>query len=243
MILQIIRVESIMWKLVIGALTLLGMFVGQASAATQTFGSGSAVFSVDRSTNLDNMTSLSFEENGIAISRDTSTQLICQTGTICNTHAGFLGLSGNFVYTGSAGNFISVATADNAKMVGIEFNIGTGHNPLDAHRGFWQTLNNGIVADSGLFDMGTLPQVLGLFDLNGFDEVRFAVALSDFVPLDISSFSQITEIAEASALDNISLQLASDDSPTLVPVPAALPLLATALVGFGLLRLRRPNTA
>ena len=146
-----------------------------SAAVVQTFGSGSSVKTVTNSANFAGNTALAnnYVENGLVFSF---------TGSANNSGCGYAGINcyddpselsssfeGNYMSTSGEGAYLKVARADGADIQGIEFAAGSGYLNLN---GFWRTFNNGVQTGMGNFSRGD-GTVLGLFDIAGFDEVRY----------------------------------------------------------------------
>ena len=146
-----------------------------SAAVVQTFGTGSSVKTVTNSASFAGNTALSnnYVENGL---------LFSFTGSAANNNCGYAGIDcyddpselsssfeGNYMATAGMGAYLSVARADGADIQGIEFAAGSSYANL---HGFWRTFNNGVQTGMGNFSRGD-GTVLGLFDIAGFDEVRY----------------------------------------------------------------------
>ena len=196
--------------------------VAPAYAVSVTFGSGSAVSSVDRSATFDAIASGfnldGYTEDGLLISVPDfafSGFDPFNEGNIRNS--GF--------HYGSGGNtsFVTIAALDNSRIFGIEFLLGHGQGSTNANVA-WEALRGGSVVGSGNF---ATPRgsVVGFFDVVGFDELRVGANGSSYTAL--GQFQSI-------ALDDLVADLTRSSSE--VPLPGAvIPMLS----GLGILAARR----
>jgi hypothetical protein len=192
---------------------------GQLIAATvQTFGSGSAVSSVDRAATFDslNATNVVHLENytegalQIITSADSWAADLSMSAKLDPFH-GANGADRGF-YAISAGNtdWVTIQTTNQALMYGVEFMYGNdwttgdiyGQYPWGNANGFvdWQTLINGTVVSSGQIGpnpMLSLGTVLGFYDLAGFDQLQVRCRIANSSPTNL----------QAIALDNLQVML------------------------------------
>jgi hypothetical protein len=153
------------------------------AAPIVTFGSGTAANLGDNRVSFDANTGLlnHWSEAGLTVS---------YTGSDDNNGCGYegfwcydfpsdlgAGFSGNFMATAGSNAYISIRRSSGTDFLGVEFAVGSlavnpYFPPVSNVFGFWRTLNNGLVTGSGNFSQPS-GTVLGLRDLNGFDEVRF----------------------------------------------------------------------
>lgn len=160
------------YMLAIGAATAA---IGTQAAVIQSFGAGSAVKTVTNSAHFDANTTLAnnYAEGGL---------LFAYVGSANNNGCGYAGVNcyddpselsssfaGNYMATAGTNAYLSVKKTDGSDFYKIEFAAGTGYLNLN---GFWRTLNDGVQTGQGNFSAGD-GTVLGLADVNGFDEVRY----------------------------------------------------------------------
>lgn len=195
----------------------------QASAAViATFGQGSAVWNTAYSARFDGNTTLSnqYREGGL---------LFSYTGSGNNNGCGYAGIDcyddpselspafdGNYMATAGSNAYISIRRGDGLDFHSVEFAAGSGYLNLN---GYWKTFNNGLQTGSGNF---TKPDgaILGLADVNGFDEVRYYAFAS----------ANRTSGFSAAAIDDVRVGL---------PEPGSIVLLISGLLGLGCMRRRR----
>lgn len=161
-------------KFVVGVSAAAAMMTASA-AVVQTFGSGSSVKTVTNTATFTGNTALAnnYVENGL---------LFSFTGSANNNNCGYAGFDcyddpselsssfeGNYMATAGNNAYLSVRKADGSDIQGIEFSAGSSYANL---HGFWRTFNNSVQTGMGNFSSGD-GTVLGLFDIAGFDEVRY----------------------------------------------------------------------
>lgn len=189
--------------------------MGAPAAVIQSFGAGSAVRTVTNSAHFDANTTLAnnYAEGGL---------LFAYFGSANNSGCGYAGVNcyddpselsssfaGNYMSTNGNNAYLSVKKNDGSDFYRIEFAAGSGYLNLN---GFWRTLNNGVQTGQGNFSAGD-GTVLGLADMNGFDEVRYFA---------FSTASKQTGFS-APAFDEVSVG---------VPEPGSLALFGLALIGI-----------
>jgi len=206
-------------------LTLIALCAAGPAYAAPIFstGSGSAVFTVDRSATFDSLTS-----DGINLAAYTEglLQISVPDTTFVNFNPFLNGTTTGFHY-GSGGNndFVTIRGTDDAVLTAVEFQYGSGFTLTDPTRVFlWQTLLNGVVT-GGAAQLVTRPVVVGIRDaVQGFDELRVA----DFLASSQPGFGGL----QAIALDNVVVELPRPIDPV-APEPTSLALMT--LGGLGLL--------
>jgi hypothetical protein len=128
--------------------------------------------------------------------------------------------AGNYMATSGTNAYISVRKTDGGDFYRIEFAAGSGYLALN---GYWVTYDDGLRTGSGNFS-ASRGAVLGLGDVDGFDEVRY-FAFS--TPNRQAGYS-------APALDEVRVGL---------PEPASPALCAAALLGMAAVRRRKRKYA
>jgi hypothetical protein len=195
-------------------------YVG-ATLITFTTGSGSAVTTIDRSAEFEQLSHDSsfdlsnYTEDGLSITvNDVSFSNFDPFGT---------GVLGEFYY-GSEGNFsyVTIKTVDGTKLSAVEFKVGNAwpdHNSL-----VWQGWNDSSVEDSGLAAV-IIGSVIGWTSSAGFDELRVGLGAN------YKSFGQW----QAIVIDDLKVQTLA------VPEPSTNALLLVGLAIFS--RARRKKHA
>lgn len=197
-----------------------GVMTAASAGVIQSFGVGSAVKQVTNSAHFDANTSVAnnYAEDGL---------LFRYFGSANNNGCGYAGFNcyddpselssafeGNYMATAGTNAYVSVRKGDGSDFYMLEFAAGSGYSNL---HGFWRTFNDGVQTAQGNFSKAR-GAVLGLMDMNGFDEVRyFAFSTAN----KQSGFS-------AAAFDEVRVG---------VPEPGVLALFGLAL--FALVGLRR----
>lgn len=194
-----------------------------AYAITQTFGSGSAVTTIQGTADFESVNALfdnPYVEGGMSFTRTNLTfdNNSCGFAGCSNSFPGF---SGNYMYgVGTDGYFEMAATGGNS-FIGLEFQTGTGFGTSSVNV-LWSAFLNNVLVGSGN-TISTQGGVIGFSDVDGFDVLRYT---------DTAGFG-------APAFDSVRAQF----TPSAVPVPAALPLMASALGIFGIARRRNKSKA
>lgn len=192
---------------------LAAMTAPVAAAVVQSTGAGSAVSQVDAAADFENAASLggSFVEGGMSFSRvDVSNNNNGCGYAGCSSY--FPSFSGNYFY-GFGDGHLSIGAAADETFEGLEFNFGWNTN----HRITWQAMLDGSIVDTGSANNisgGTILSFSGLFDTLLFTSNHI------FTP-------QLDGFYNTPAVDQVRAQYL----PSVVPVPASLPLLLTALLG------------
>ena len=220
------------------AITVTGADVKKNADFKQTFGSGSAVKknadfqgSADFES-IDSAVNANFYSEGGMNFRRIDLSGGCNPIVQCSSHPGFAGFSGNYMYGSGEGYFEMEANGDNY-FTGLEFQIGTGFGVYDNFTSvLWSAFRDNVLVGSGT--TGNSPgSVIGFSDKNGFDVLRYT---------NNESFN--TESGRsAPAFDSVRAQFTSAPDLTVIPVPAALPLMASALGIFGIARRRNKSKA
>ena len=191
--------------------------VPMQAQVTQTFGSGSAVTSIDATADFEDQSSLfnnPYVENGLSFSR---------TGmTFNNNGCGFAGCvgafdfyTGNYMYgNGDVGSYFSMSRAGGQRLYGLEFQAGVSWTSATF---FWEALLGGSSIASGSGALGAEATVLGFSSATGFDELRYGWGSH----------------CQCSSFDAVRAQF----STTAVPEPGSMMLLAIGL--FGMVGVRR----
>lgn len=202
---------------------LIGM-VGMVSATPiVTFGTGSAVTSIDRIATFDAITAVymdisNYTENMINVS------VIDSEGSYVGFDAFLDGTYTQFLY-GYGGNdsYATITTTDTAIMTGLEFKIGHGSGQ-DLANTVWETYLNGSITGSGTFTTKR-GNIVGWSDQTGFDELRVGAYGYDYTALGQE---------QSIAIDDLAVQATAP-----VPEPATMLLFGTGLAGLVGSRLRR----
>ena len=192
------------------------------TAASVSFGSGSAVTVADRTATFDSIVT------GSDLSNYTENNLRITIGTAA--YADFSpghGFSGGFHYP--SGGFPAptvIEGTDNALFFGLEFTLGTGYFAQQNATTFvaWETSKSGSVTGSGWFTADLSNEVIvGFSDVLGFDQLRIANygSLAD-VQAGLGSK------ANAVALDNLSVDLGG----SAVPEPGTIGMLSGGLLAL-----------
>lgn len=213
------------------AIAFAGTALNATAAVIQTFGSGSAVTTVEATADFESLTSLgsTYSEGGMTFNR--------VNYSLNNNSCGFAGCSGSFHPVGFIGNYfygntitsnqpsyIQILADGNAQFTGLEFI--TGFSPSN-HNNVWAAYLSGALVSSGT-GTHTAGSVLG-FGSMSFDELRFASA-----PSTLSNFNQFS----SAAIDNVRAQFGSNQ----IPAPTITSLIIIALAGFGFCR-RQPKAS
>ncbi len=201
--------------------SLVCLFVNTANALPVTFSIGGSVTTADRSANFDSVisgtTDLStYTENSLNITVndiafiDPLTNLFSFGSPLPNPPPTY--------HYGSGGNndYVSISGTDGAIFSAIDFLLGTGEGTTVANIQ-WKTYLSGSETGSGVETGIGKGQIVGWVDAGGFDELRVAAG-SQTMP----GFGNIQYLA----IDDLQAQIAA------VPVPAAVWLLGSALIGL-----------
>lgn len=206
---------------------------GANAATVLTAGANSAVSTVDASADFESTAALfgnPYIEGGLSFSR---TNL-----TFNNNGCGFAGcsgiggtLSGNYMYGTSSGNgvlgFFEIGLTSSELFGGLELVISSGN--LSSFRTLeWETFLGGSTVSSGSSTI--VPgSIIGWLDNgSGFDTLRFTV-------------NDSAGDRSAPAFDSVRAQFFT--AATVVPVPAAFPLLVGGLGILGFMGWRRKRAA
>ena len=200
----------------------VALWAAPATAAViQSYGSGSAVTRVDASADFEDPASLgtAFSENGLSFSR---TSLSTN-----NNNCGFAGcsrffptFSGNYLY-GYGDGYLTIEAAQDRIFEGLEFAFGWAQT----HSILWRAVLDGQTVDSGRsnrVDGGTVLGFSGQFD-------------TLFFTSNHRRGAQFRGRGNSPAIDLVRAQYL----PSVVPVPATLPLFLSALLGGAFLVRRR----
>lgn len=204
------------------------------AAIISTLEAGKAVSSVDRTATFDDLgvtvsNLLGYTEDSLLVS-------------VNDVHSSFTGK-----HYGRGGNneFVTISTIDGADFFGLELDLYTGY-ASGLHNVVWEARKDSRTIDSGiLFDVFALrgsqsgnTTTLGFYDLNLFDTFLIGAGPSARI------YDQFGE-HQAISLDNVRIDFRNDKidfgndlSP--VPIPAAVWLFGTALIGLvGISRRRK----
>lgn len=192
------------------------------AAPVYSTGAGTAVISTDFSATFEllgeDQTLSNYQEGGLTFNTiGDSNSSACNDGTLCNNHSGFQGMSGGIYYLPQYGAIITAT--NNESFSAFEVMVGTGYSDAILH-GVWETYSLGVLTGSGVFDE-SVGTIVGLSDAAGFDEVRIGTYRQFCVN---TMFGGCTS---ATALDFASAQLL-----TTVPIPSAVWLFGSGLVGL-----------
>ena len=185
------------------------------AAVSLSFGSGSAVTTVDAAADFESTDALFDEpylEDGLSFSRTLTHDNNGCGYAGCGGHIGFTGFSGNYMY-GTGGGYFEISTTGNDVFDGLEFVIGTGFSQSTTNVAWEAFLNNASVG-SGFASNLNVGTVVG-FSGSAFDRVRYTDNTSgDFA---------------APAFDTVRADLTAGGG--VVPEPATWALM---IAGFGL---------
>lgn len=196
-------------------IALLFFSISPAQAVTvQSFGSGTAVTSSDFVAEFEIDGGTPHLEDNLSFAN------VAPLDLSGSTHAGFAGVNDSFaLYSGSVSIPLEISTQDGSKLSGIEFNIGTGYTPA-RNGGFWESYRDGLLVDSGGFNITNFDQVISFSDNLGFDMLLIAMLNISSLPTDFNNSNAI-------AVDHVVAQ-----SLSAVPIPAAVWLFGSALIGL-----------
>jgi hypothetical protein len=202
------------------------------SAATiQTFGSGSAVTSIDATANFESNASLfsnPYTENGLVFTRVGLTLNNNGCGFAgCGGAATFPGTSGNYFYgsTTSSGGYIEIDTA--LTFTALEFVFGWSV----PHAVVWETLLDGNVVGSGSLTGIAGGTIFGFANTTGFDELRIASSATGSVSFNSGDSSP--------SIDTVRAQFAVGA----VPEPSTWAMMILGFSGVGYMTYRRRKVA
>ena len=201
------------------------LVIGNTHAAVvTTLGAGSAVTNPDRQATFDSLVNgqnlTNYQEDGL---------FVTAPGTQFQTTGSHYENAGNF-------SFVTIATVDGSDFFGLEFNVGSGFGNSDMLNIVWETFRDGSSTGSGF-----LTGILGGSSSNA--SAGSVVGWTDtllFDTLHVGASNSISYQAfgaqQAISLDNVKIQ----NTVSAVPVPAAVWLFGTALIGFvGMSRRRK----
>ena len=219
-------------RFILISLVLFALPLGYANASTvQNFGVGTAVTTVDFNAEFESPGGTPHLEDELSFSNVPRINL---TG---NTFIGFAGVNDSFgMYAAGSGTHLDIATQDGSDLFGIEFNIGTGWSggnnfPTTSPAspwGYWESYRDNSLVGNGGFQVTDWNDVISFRNTEGFDLLRIAMHSSN---QQDNGFG----LGNAIAIDHV---VAQSLSP--VPVPAAIWLFGTALIGFvGMSRKRK----
>jgi type II secretory pathway pseudopilin PulG len=219
------------------ALSLGGVNQAQATIIA-TVGAGTAVTTVDRQATFDAVTTgvnlNGYTEDGLLISVDKT----AFTGFDPTGGADPGAFSGGFHYPSSGANGGTlISTTDGAKILGVEFNVGTGYDQPTTYFAY-EGFANGNPDGSGAFAI-TSGSVLGFRDPGGFDQLYIG-AYENL--LQAQSANVVTDF-QAVAIDNVKVQL---NGVAASPEPGSLMLMglsAVGLIGYGWRRRKHAPTS
>ncbi len=215
-------------RFILVSLALLGLSVSSANAVVvQSMGAGSAVTSLDASADFENPASLidnPYVENGLSFSR---------TGLSFNNNGcGFAGCPAhfatpfggtNYMYgVGPSSSYFEMSTTGTNIFQGLEFISSTGGSISDPFDVEWTAFLGGSQVGNGALSSVADGTILGFASTSGFDTLQYTVLLGS---------------SRTPAFDAVR---AMYTSPSAVPIPAAVWLFGTALIGFvGMSRRRK----
>lgn len=192
-----------------------------AAAVVQSTGAGSSVTRTDAAADFNNPNSLgsSFVEDGMTFTRVDLSNNNNGCG-YAGCSSAFPGFSGNYLY-GFGDGHLSIQAAQDQVFEGLEFAFGWATN----HGIVWQALLEGTTVDQGRANNvagGTVLSFAGAFDTLLFTSNHILNP-------------QLDGLFNSPAIDTVRAQYL----PSVVPVPATLPLLLSALLGGAWLARRK----
>jgi hypothetical protein len=214
-------------RFILISLALLGLSVSSVNAATvQSFGTGTAVTSADFSAEFESSEGdyNPYLEDGLAFTNFNNALPVHITNFTGLPHLGWAGVNDSSVLSrGDMGTPLVISTQDGSELSGIEFNIGTGY-PAGNDGGYWEAYRDGALQGAGGFNVLDFTQKISFADSLGFDTLFIAMTYSG----DISGILPTAfDGNNAIAIDHLTAQALSA-----VPVPAAIWLFGTALIGL-----------
>jgi hypothetical protein len=203
------------------------------AGVVQTYGSGSAVTTVNHSAGFEGNTSVAanYSEGGLDFTDSSNSgnggcgyaYTNCVVDPTDPTDVFSLAFSGNYFAADGTNARLSIRSQGAEDLSAIEFAFSSGF--LDMF-GLWETFRDGVQTGTGRFNVldSYTGTVIGLSDAAGFDEVRLAAFHNGTATTGLS----------APAIDDVRAQTAQA-----LPLPASWTLVAGALAALAFTRRRR----
>jgi hypothetical protein len=163
--------------LVVAIIAAVSFSTSSVATVTQSFGTSSAVSSIDTSADFESTSALDdnpYVEGGLEFSRTNLSFNNNDCGYAgCADNTGFYpGFSGNYMYGIGGSGFFEMSVEGGGLFYGLEFIAGSGWSDFSSVTFSWEAFEGGLPVGSGTFNLSSVS-VVGFSDIDGFDTLRY----------------------------------------------------------------------